>query len=311
MGTEQLQGQGQRQAPIETVGLVIGTAGGVPYVHLQLEQARRMYDGGLPILVVNDGEDSRTEAPQLRELCEKYGATYKDGPYLGHSTGDLRVFKLGLEWADANGITLLAKFSRRFVPLVSWRHGLIATAAGNLTAAAFTRKNMDTMGGLFRTDCIALRVRKWRDKEFLDVIEESLKRVWLNVSVEPMMEALTRVRGGWELWDLIGIDFHRACKTALQWRGVEPCHYGDLSRELGLDYKDEAFVLNVDGTVTDYLAEDLRPKPPAENRVEGMLVIDPPAGIDSAVAKGVDDAAARAAELREHAVKMEAAKDSK
>lgn len=248
--TTALQGQDQRQTPIETMGLVIGTASGVPYIHLQLETARRMYGpGGLPILVVNDGEGEGFGNDELKELCEEYGAEFRTGPCLGHSTGDLRATLWGLDWADKLGIDLLVKFSRRFIPLVPWRHQLTVLASENRESACFTRRHGDRPDGLFRTDAIAFRVRKWRNDKVNRILGECLERHWKNVSVEPLILSLAKQAGGWAMWDLLGPDFYRPYAKAMQWRGLTPHHYADLSRWYGLSYTDEDFILDIAGTI--------------------------------------------------------------
>jgi hypothetical protein len=153
----------QRKAPVEQIGLVLSTCGTPAYIHLQLEASKRMFGHeGMPVLVVNDGDTDKHAADRLRELCGEYGADFYCEPYSGHSHGDLKAFNFGLAWAERLGLSLLAKFSRRFLPLRHWRHELLALAAINQHCAAFGRYHDDNAGHLFRTDAIALRVQKWR-----------------------------------------------------------------------------------------------------------------------------------------------------
>jgi hypothetical protein len=236
---------GQRRAPVEHIGMMIATKGTKPYVHLQLEQARRLFGDSMPTLVCNDGPDEAG----LAELCAKYGAEFRcDEKPLGHTTGDIRNFVWGLEWAQRANVQILVKFSRRFVPLVPWRWQLQYLAGVNRYASAFTRYHEDSPISLFRTDAIALRVQKWASsKEVSDIFAESMKMPPEQVNVESIFGSLMKGLGGWEMWDLLGRDFYRAAEKAIQWRGVMPSAYSDLSRWLGLPYTDRDFM---DGTLT-------------------------------------------------------------
>lgn len=239
--TATLSGGRQRSFPVEQIGCLISTAGTVPYVHLQLAQARRLHGDGFPLVVANDNHGLGGE--EIEKLCADYGAAYitYDEP-IGHTTGDLRNIWEGLKWADVNNIQLLVKLSRRYVPLVHYRNQLAYLASTNLDAAAFTRRNSDRPDGMFRTDCIALRTRKWvQSDRAREVIEESLSRHWRQLQVEPLLLSLAEVSGGWAHWDMVGKAIHTPHDKALQWRGILPHYYADLSRELGLPYTDNDF----------------------------------------------------------------------
>lgn len=248
--------------PIEQIGMVISTAGTAPYIHLQLEMARRMYGDTMPTLVVNDGDGShdaaeKLEVGELARLCNQYNVEFHALPRIGHAVGDLRAFVDGLKWAKELGVEILTKFSRRYVPLVNWRHGLTCVVSSNMHAASFGRRNCDRPDGMFRTDCIALRVRKWDNERVNEIFAETLKRDTRTVVVENLMLSLTRVLGGWEFWDLVGEDMHRAYPLALQWRAVTPCYYCDLSRELDLPYTDKDFIR---GTLTFERMAEMEPQ---------------------------------------------------
>jgi hypothetical protein len=57
-----------------------------------------------------------------------------------------------------------------------------------------------------------------------------------------MFETFASVNGGWCPWDLLGPNFYKPWTHAMQWRGLLPYHYGDLSRQLGLPYVDLDFL---------------------------------------------------------------------
>jgi len=264
--TAHLPDAGQRMEPIELMGTVIGTAGTPAYIHLQLELSKRLFGDSMPVLIVNDGIEG-VEA--LDDIVADYPfATLNSFPLpLGHSVGDIRVFKEGMEWCKERGLDIMVKLSRRFVPLVPWRHGLQVLAAENPNVCCFTRRHNDRPDGLFRTDAIALRVRKLDNEQTRATIDESLGRG--HVNVEPMFEAFARANGGWAVWDLLGPSFYRPYAKAMQWRGLLAHHYGDLSRELGLPYTDDDFFK---GTFTTEPAPSLF-KP---TDATAALVIAPP-----------------------------------
>lgn len=253
--TRSLLDIGQRQFPVEHVGLVIGTCGATPYVHLQLAVARKHFGDDFPILVVNDGEEQDFEPRYiegLKAICNNLKADFRPGPRLGHMFGDLRVFSEGLEWAEEKNVQLLVKLSRRYIPLVSWRHGLLCLAGANQHASAFSRFHDDNPKGLFRTDCIALRVQKWHAMNFRESIREIMDNTPEHFQVEPFIYANAKSLGGWETWDLIGPNFYTAFPNALQWRGIDPAVYADLARSLSLKglngepYRDADFEPNAE-----------------------------------------------------------------
>lgn len=234
----------QREGNIEHIGLVIGTAGTPCYVHLQLEVARRFFGDSLPILVVNDGCEDKDVATIGEVLKQYHGVFASFGPKLGHAVGDIRCFKAGVDWAKQNNIQIILKLSRRSIPLISWRHELLALAARFRDVAAFGRFHDDNEGGLFRTDAIALRVRNIDNARWHEVINETIASLGggKSVHVENMIWSLVKSMGGYARWELLGRDFYQTCQTMMQWRGILPCHYGDLSRVLGLPYTDEDFL---------------------------------------------------------------------
>ena len=135
-------------------GAVIGTCGTPFYVELQLAALARW--NPMPALVVDDGSGDR----ELPGICAKYHAEYLPLPlHRGHWAGDLHIFAAGLEWAERNGVTLLVKLSRRFLPLREWQSGLLSLAR---ESNAVTFSSWSTSYGLgFRTECLGLYVPAW------------------------------------------------------------------------------------------------------------------------------------------------------
>ena len=138
------------------VGVVIGTFGAVPYIHLQLESLRRFHPG-TPCLVVDDGSPQRAE---LEKLCEEYGAEFIGREKrMGHIAGDLDVFLRGIEWAKAREIELLVKLSRRFIPSGPWIDEL--RELHELHNAPTYNARCERWGFGFRSECVAMCVADW------------------------------------------------------------------------------------------------------------------------------------------------------
>lgn len=136
------------------MGVVIGTCGSAFHVELQLAALARF--NPLPALVVDDHSGD----PALPAICRKYGAEFLSLPRrYGHRAGDLRIFCAGLEWANRSGISLLVKFSRRFLPLREWRNGL-ETLARISNAVTFSSWTITENLG-FRTECMGMYVPAW------------------------------------------------------------------------------------------------------------------------------------------------------
>jgi hypothetical protein len=144
------------------VGIVLGSYAARPYVHLQLETRKQLYPG-VPILVHDDNSPERSS---IEALCEEYGAEFvstycDDGQPLGWHLGDLSVLAAGLIWARREGIDLLVKLSRRFVPVRGFVDALQSLA---LETQHLTFSNVCRGANFsFRTECLAVSVRTWAD----------------------------------------------------------------------------------------------------------------------------------------------------
>jgi len=137
-------------------GLVIGTYGSVPYIHLSLESRKKHYPN-IPILVSDDCSPSQT---QLKELCTTYGADFiSNNSHMPDHYGDLSAFVHGFRWAKENNISLLMKISRRFIPLFDW--SLVLNTSFLETDGATFSNSCSTYGFGFRTECTAFHVPTW------------------------------------------------------------------------------------------------------------------------------------------------------
>lgn len=151
------------------VGVVIGTYGALPYIHLQLESLRRFHPG-MPCLVVDDGSPQRE---QLAALCREYGADFV-GRFkrMGHVPGDMQAFIEGHAWAQKLGLGLLVKLSRRWVPIAPWLNEaerLWWTSRAPTLNASCTFHNYG-----FRSECVAMDVAAWQKADALKVVREHI-----------------------------------------------------------------------------------------------------------------------------------------
>ena len=151
------------------VGVVIGTYGAVPYIHLQLESLR-LFHPGTPCLVVDDGSPQRKE---LEKLCDQYGAEFLwRKQRMGHVPGDMQAFLEGHAWAQRRGIALLVKFSRRWIPVKPWMDKLHARWKGTGAPTFCNRCTGNNFG--FRSECVAMDVSAWEKSGALEEIHRDI-----------------------------------------------------------------------------------------------------------------------------------------
>jgi len=158
--------------PHPTVGVVVGTYGSVPYVHLHLEVWRRNY-GNIPLLV---HDDCSPDGEALQALCARYGAGFScNEERFGHGPGDMTVFLSGLRWAHDNNLDILVKFSRRFVPRINWIMDLQLLAYVSQYATYSSYCTSNNFG--FRTECVAMHVPSWVDNGAVDALQRQTEEV--------------------------------------------------------------------------------------------------------------------------------------
>ncbi len=232
-------------------GLVIGTFAAVPYVHLQLETARRLYPE-VPVLIHDDASQQRSA---LKSLARDYGADFASTPARQvHHLGDLAVFPAGLRWAQERGLDLLLKLSRRWIWRRDWRPSL-AHLVAETEADTFSHYTASFAFG-FRTECVALRVNRWGESDFAAAVticlqegrhvfvENYLHRwaAYFSASGSPRWQEwqrrhpVPRERSGYAPWEFMG-----NCRASPHphrlWHDSDgPDDYADLAVSLGLPY---------------------------------------------------------------------------
>lgn len=162
--------------PLHPVGVVIGTYGSVPYIHMHLE-ARARFNPDAPYLVIDDGSP---KAFEISKLCGKYGVEFvKNQKREGHVPGDMLVFVNGHRWAKERDIGLLVKMSRRWVPLEMWHKDLVRIWQQSHATTLNARCVGHGFG--FRSECVAMDVKAWSGRDvmrpILDKIAEARDRL--------------------------------------------------------------------------------------------------------------------------------------
>jgi hypothetical protein len=233
-------------------GLVVGTFAASAFVHLHLEARARLYPH-VPMLV---HDDCSPAGEKLERLCDAYGADFEaNRPRMSHSKGDLTAFAGGLRWAARLGLDVLAKMSRRFVPVSDW----VASLVGLARASQYDTFSAHTVsyGFGFRTECVGMSVARWAGGGGLD---EIIERVL--APGEPFVEgfvhdiarrlaarrcaaarAYDRVTGprppdrdGYAPWAFMGTDRCARSGRFLWHDAATPQDYADLARRWGLPY---------------------------------------------------------------------------
>lgn len=232
------------------IGLVIGTFAAVPYVHMALAVRQRLYPE-VPTLVHDDCSDKQE---QLLKLCNEYGAEFEtNSSRLGHQMGDLSALVGGLEWAAEKGIDLLAKMSRRFVPLANWVQGL-AQLAMEKQGVTFSQPCRQWSLPI-RAECMAVSVKRWAEDSVLSDMKNLMLAMELPVMLEHQVMARatkayamrSAARRAVEIreqqclvvepWPLLTSNRMEASANFL-WHNVSPPEmYASLATQLGLPYQ--------------------------------------------------------------------------
>jgi|GEM_PF-2365986 len=237
-------------------GLVIGTFAAVPYVHLQLETARRLYPE-VPILI---HDDSSQQSVALAELARSYGAEFTTtSARQVYHLGDLSVYPAGLRWAHPLGLDLLLKVSRRWIWLADWRPSL-AQLAEESAADTFSNYTESFQFG-FRTECVALRVERWQNSDFNAAVAHCLidrRHVFVENYLHRWAAYFSRTgsaqwrawerahpvleeRSGYAPWDFMGTCRMTPHPHRLWHDSNVPADFAAWAAELGLPYGAEAF----------------------------------------------------------------------
>ncbi len=220
------------------IGLVVGTHGTPSYVHLHLENARRLYPD-IPILV---HDDCSNNIQQLNAICAEYKVDFDfNQRHLGHYLGDIFIFAKSLIWAKRNGIDLLVKMSRRWLPLIDWRQELsdLALEGQYPTYSSYCSHCCFA----FRTECIALHVDSWLEV-WDEIFATSVANKEIGLPEAYMHELAKKIcsgPGSYVMWPLMG-ESRFIKHPNVMWHSVSsPEDYANKAIELGLQYTKSDF----------------------------------------------------------------------
>lgn len=236
------------------IGVVLGTYGTVPYVHLQLENARRFYPNH-PLLVRDDGSPSFLK---LNDLSMEYGVEFSTAGVPSprvHGVGDVAVFWHGLLWARRKGLDLLVKISRRWLLSRNWVPELIELAVRTQYPTYTNRCRHYNYG--FRPEFIALHVDSWCCDEILSDMQRQMERGQLPCLPERYLHDLALMahrrnrcsvnarweeqhgfqdRGGYGAWNALGENRHAVPPDVLWHDQHGPEAYLRKACDYGLSY---------------------------------------------------------------------------
>jgi len=163
--------------PEPSTGVVIGTYGYPNLIELQIKLIRK-HCGEVPILITDDCSDGTAMTPwadssfgKLSALSRKYSkVTLWSNPIrLGHAGGDLTSYFVGLQWAKALGLDILAKLSQRcLLDVPEWlQEGSKALwESGESTSSQKCLEGRSVFA--IRSEAMLMVVDKWATADALD-----------------------------------------------------------------------------------------------------------------------------------------------
>lgn len=247
---------GRPPKPVEKgsgTGIVIGSYAALPYIHLQLEAAKRLYPK-TPVLVHDDASPRYQE---LEKLCGEYGAEIcrpAARATAHYASGDLMAFATGLRWAAARKLEMLVKISRRFLPRADLV-GSLEQCRRDCRDATYS--NISICSGFgFRTELLGMEVASWAGSA--DRLEEIARGgCWLaEALVHDVARPLHRPEAygkdpaarkvglgdAYALWPFLNTSRCEKCERYL-WHDIDrPADYAAQAVKWGLPYVEKDFM---------------------------------------------------------------------
>ncbi len=226
------------------LGVVITTYGNPALVELQLA-ARHKWYRDVPIMVFDDASPAWRE---INKICARYDVECVVGTFRhGHRGGDMAGFLAGLVWAERLGIDLLAKFSRRWLPMCDWRGELLELASRTQYA---TYSNVCNRWGFgFRTECLGMHVASWmaNTDEMRRLIAQNAiglpehdihvmsQRIHPTCRINQLADREDSHRGGgFAVWDWMGTAKPQKRENVLWHESHSPMDYLEAAHSLGI-----------------------------------------------------------------------------
>lgn len=140
-------------------GVVVGCYGWPRLAEAQIRTIRATCGDGTPILIADDGSQSTGE---IALVAERYGVEFAGTlNRLGHYSGDLSVFRKGIDWGVRLGLDVVVKLSMRMIiTRPNWLADVAALARGAETVLGFLSEGSEK-SLYFRTEAVAMRVPDW------------------------------------------------------------------------------------------------------------------------------------------------------
>jgi len=136
-------------------------------VELNLAAIRENCGSDVRILVCDDASPPDSQR-RYHQICEEYHAEFTTNPVrMGHTSGDMIVFRKAIDWAAKLGLRTVTKLSHRMIIDVrSWIQGdserLLATEAATL-AQMLANFGIEQV----RTECVMMVVDRWNSPQVL------------------------------------------------------------------------------------------------------------------------------------------------
>jgi hypothetical protein len=164
----------------KSVGVAIGTYGSIAYVHLHLENSKKLYPTA-KILVI---DDYSLETKKIEKLCLSYGADFLSSPHhKGHFVGDVYIVANAIKWAYQHNLSYFYKLSRRFVPTINIEE-IVKTIYHNEFAIY---SNVCDWG--IRSECMLMHTELWY-KYCLSCLEDYIYFSTRDAMPHPVPEVL-------------------------------------------------------------------------------------------------------------------------
>jgi len=218
------------------IGIVVGTYGTVPYVHLQLESHKRFHPN-IPLLVHDDCSNNKNE---LMKLCNKYNVHFMSNDHrYGHQGGDWTVFVDGIKWADNMNIDVLIKISRRLLLIDNITDDLLKLIELK-PSHTYAYERILRSSGWIQTSLIALTVKNWINnlhKRKGHSVERNMYKAILNFNIP---------KTDWISVDVFNKKFIWRSSRKERKRGHNNIDlYTHFANLWGLNYKEDDFICNI------------------------------------------------------------------
>lgn len=223
------------------LGMIISTYSSVPYVHLQLENRKRL-GITLPTMVTDDCSPHKE---LLKFLCEGYGVVfYSRKDRLGHTNGDLMSFVNAIDWGRRRELDYMVKISRRLLLTTPWVEDLTTLIKQTGFLPTYGRDEARCKFPL-RTECVALNVKAWQKHR--NTIAEDKKPGFApgmghkGKIAELYLGKLAYELGDVHLWPVLS-EFKNRTKEGVIWHDADGWYpYYKLSTDFGLPYEPRDF----------------------------------------------------------------------